>query len=254
MNYELTDPESLPKKVRMGGLLTYRHERKDNSMRQWFYSAHGEQMGPVPEDIFIQMFQSGQLRSDTLVWADGLKDWTPAGKVEHLFPQGWMPPLSSMGETFSTSQPIFLHIPVVRLVFMSIISLGLYEAYWIYKNWRYLKERDGLKIRPFWRGILGVFFCYGLLRSIRNDRQTNALEQATFSAGGLAAGWIICVLLGNALVFIAMLSFIFFIPVQSYINRVNAKLYQRPEFTQWSLGHTVCLVLGIVIWVLVLTT
>jgi hypothetical protein len=222
-------------------------------MRQWFYSEHGEQRGPVPEDLFIQMFQSGQLRADTLVWNRDMKDWRPAEKVEALFPVESLTALQSMGETFSVSQPIFLHIPIARLVFMSILSSGLYEAYWIYKNWSYLKDRDGLNIWPLWRGVLGIFFCYGILKSIRNDRQANDLEQATFSAGGLAAGWIIFVLLSNVTVLIATLSFVFFVPVQIFINRVNAKLSPRPEFAEWSLGHTVCLVLGIVIWVLVLT-
>ena len=52
-----------------------------------------------------------------------------------------------------TPRPLFLHIPVPRLILLSIASCGLYEAYWIYKNWRYIKERDGLNIRPFWRGV-----------------------------------------------------------------------------------------------------
>ena len=27
------------------------------------------------------------------------------------------------------------------------------DGYWIYKNWRYVKERDGLQIVPVWRGM-----------------------------------------------------------------------------------------------------
>jgi hypothetical protein len=37
------------------------------------------------------------------------------------------------------SQPLFLYIPVIRLILMSIISFSTYEFYWIYRNWRYLK-------------------------------------------------------------------------------------------------------------------
>jgi len=159
---------------------------------------------------------------------------------------------------------MFLHIPIERLVFMSIMSAGIYEVYWIYKNWRYLKERDGLRILPFWRGIFGIFFVYGILKAIRNDHQTNGLEQATFSPALLATGWIVLVLLGNALgrvedigvnllgIIISFPSFLFFVPAQNYVNRVNARLTPKPEFTQWTTGHIVCLVVGIIIWLFVL--
>ena len=36
---------------------------------------------------------------------------------------------------------LFLHIPIARLILLSIASAGLYELYWIYKNWWYIKQR-----------------------------------------------------------------------------------------------------------------
>ena len=69
------------------------------------------------------------------------------------------------------SKPLFLYIPPARLILLSIASLGLYEAYWLYKNWRYLKERDGLNISPFCRGVIGIFFCHSLLRRIHEDEE-----------------------------------------------------------------------------------
>ncbi|HUT25652.1 MAG TPA: DUF4339 domain-containing protein [Sumerlaeia bacterium] len=241
-------------------------------MKQWFYSEQGEQRGPIPEDQFVQMFQSGQLRADTLVWTEDMAEWTCASEIENLVPAvvPTPPPLPkppaqpAVAAQIISSGPMFLYIPVGRLVFMSIISSGLYEVYWIYKNWRYLKKRDGLSIHPFWRGIFGIFYCHGILKGIRNDQETNALEQATFSAGGLATGWIILILLGNALgraddigvnvlgMIVSFPSFLFFVPVQNYINRVNAKLSPKPAYNPWSAGHIVCLVLGILIWLLVL--
>jgi hypothetical protein len=62
----------------------------------------------------------------------------------------------NVNQSTESSTPLFLNISILRLVLLSIASCGLYEAYWIYKNWRYIKERDGLEIRPFWR----VFFAY----------------------------------------------------------------------------------------------
>lgn len=247
-----------------------RHEKARQHMRQWFYTQQGQQHGPIPEDNIVELFRSGQLSVDTLVWTEELDNWTAARNIDRLVPASLPPPPiptappSVAPGAVEQTQPIFLYIPIGRLVFMSIISWGLYEAYWIYKNWRYVKERDGLKIQPFWRGIFGIFFVHGILKTIRNDEKTNRLEQASFSAGGLATGWIILMLLGNALgraddigvnllgMVIAFPSFLFFVPVQNYINRVNAKVNPQPAFTPWSAGHIVCLVLGIIFWFLIL--
>jgi len=158
---------------------------------------------------------------------------------------------------------MFLYIPTARLIVMSIVSLGLYDAYWMYRNWRYLKERDGLKIQPFWRGVFGLFFIHSLLTSIKNDPTTSHIKTPTFSIN-LAVGWIMLslrsffwgvsgdpgmVLIGNIL---GMLSFFFLLPVQKHINALNDASPQRPEYYPFSGGHIVCLVLGIIFWLLIL--
>ena len=68
-----------------------------------------------------------------------------------------------------SSQPLFLHVPVSRVIAMSIVSMGLYNAYWIYKNYRYVKERERSRIWPFWRGIFG-FFLNGHMSRVRGQR------------------------------------------------------------------------------------
>jgi hypothetical protein len=110
--------------------------------------------------------------------------------------------------------------------------------------------------------MFGVFYCHGILKAIHTDQQTNAIERASFSAGGLATGWIILVILGSAMgrsdeaavsflgTLISLPSFLFFLPVQNYINRVNEKINPRPPYKSWSAGHIVCLVWGIIIWLL----
>jgi hypothetical protein len=158
----------------------------------------------------------------------------------------------------------YLYIPVSRLVIMSMFTLGLYEAYWIYKNWRYIKERDKLNIQPFWRGIFGVFFCHSLLKAIHDDSEVNNIQKAEFPAAGLATGWVALMILGNIFgrvdsvaanwlgMLIAFPSFLFFVPVQNYINKVNDTIHPRPEYYGWSSGHSVCLVVGILFLLLII--
>ena len=154
-------------------------------------------------------------------------------------------------------EPLFLHISVTRLILLSIASAGLYEAYWIYKNWNYIKERKGLGIHPFWRGFFGVFFCHSLLKRIKEDEDARALIEPSFSVQ-LATGWLILVALSNVMggasgtapIIIAavMPSYLFLVPVQNYINSMTEKRSPGASYYGWSAGHNVCLVLGLFLW------
>jgi len=175
----------------------------------------------------------------------------------------------------ATNNPKFFYIPVSRLVIMSIVTIGVYQAYWIYKNWKYLKGRYNMNIAPFWRGIFGVFFIHSLLNHIIKEPEVNKIRKAEFSASGLATGWVIISILGGIfmrflyndiekediwdievsstlyLLGMIILPFLclFFLPVQKYINSVNDSIEPRPSYSELSGGHYVCLVIGILTWI-----
>jgi hypothetical protein len=162
----------------------------------------------------------------------------------------------------SSARTLFLYIPVTRLVILSIASGGLYEAYWIYKNWQYIKRRKNLKIKPFWRGVFGVLFCFALLRRIHGDDEARAVLIPRFAPGLLAVGWILSTILANILgrvpgssftvIALLMPSFLFFVPVQAYVNSVVRKQNPNASYYGWSTGHILCLIIGIIGWMSVL--
>jgi len=164
---------------------------------------------------------------------------------------------------FYPLEPLFLHISVTKLILMSVASLGLYEAYWIYKNWKYINEREGLGIHPFWRGWFGIFFCHSLLQRIKENEAAGMLIESSFSVQ-LATGWVILTVLSSFIgpfVFLpgflgifpfVMPSYLFLVPVQKYINSVTEKRSPGASFYGWSAGHTVCLVWGLPAWVLII--
>lgn len=157
-----------------------------------------------------------------------------------------------------TDKALYLHIPVSRLIILSILTSHLYEAYWIYKNWQYLKNREGLAIWPFVRGIFGIFFCHNLLIQIEKDPEARAVELPTFSPGALATGWVVLMLLNNAfsrvpspyvgLLTFMMPSFLCLVPVQKYVNSVTERRNPGEPYYRWSAGHIVCIVLGLFGW------
>jgi hypothetical protein len=52
--------------------------------RHWFYYREDRGVGPVEEPELRGLLQSGALAADTLVWRDGLSDWTQAQDTELL--------------------------------------------------------------------------------------------------------------------------------------------------------------------------
>ncbi len=234
-------------------------------MKHYHVTSNGTQFGPYPEDQIFTMISSGQLQRTDLCWTEGMSEWTPIHSVIPLPPTQPPPvPANVVQQGVSGTAPWFLYIPTTRLIFMSLVTLGLYEAYWIYKNWKYLKERDGLKIMPFWRGVFGVFFVHGILKEIKNDRNLNSIGKADFSPGGLATGWIILMVLGNILgraddiavnlfgLLISAPTFLFLLPAQNFINQINETRSPKPNYSPWSTGHVVVLVIGLIILGLVL--
>ena len=157
----------------------------------------------------------------------------------------------------SSEAALFLHVPITRFFVLSLLTNHRYDAYWIYKNWNYLKKRDGLNIWPFLRGVFGIFFCHSLLNRIYEDEEARAIETPTFSANGLATGWVVMLIVGNmmsrvpgplpALLSAAFPSFLCLLPVQKYINSVSER--RGDPYYHWSVGHIVCLVFGILSWI-----
>ncbi len=60
--------------------------------RSWFFASEGRQQGPYPEDQFRVLISRGLIRSDTLVWTEGLTNWQKAGDIPGLLSGGSAPP------------------------------------------------------------------------------------------------------------------------------------------------------------------
>ena len=48
----------------------------------WYYLLSGQRVGPVGEDLTRALIKNGTITRQTLVWKDGLLDWTQAGHTE----------------------------------------------------------------------------------------------------------------------------------------------------------------------------
>jgi hypothetical protein len=141
---------------------------------------------------------------------------------------------SDMGESRpraipQRTAPLYFPVSQTKLILMSIFTLGLYEIYWFYKNWNHVKIRTRQKIRPFWRAIFSVFYCYSLFKNIQESADSHGSRQG-INPGWLALGYILLSItykLPDPFWVVSLLAFLPLIPAQGAINSINAKVAPR---------------------------
>ena len=70
-------------------------------------------------------------------------------------------------KTDITQQPQhFFTVSTFKLIVMLVATLGLYNLYWSYKNWVFIKHKTGRDISPFWRTVFGILWIYSFFKYI----------------------------------------------------------------------------------------
>ena len=78
----------------------------------WHYVEQGQQTGPVTEEQLAELFQTGKITGETLVWREGLADWQPYRVARGGAPAVDAPPVESevvcaeCGKLFPASETI----------------------------------------------------------------------------------------------------------------------------------------------------
>lgn len=174
------------------------------------------------------------------------------------------------GERYSNAQAPW------RLIILSILTFGIYEIYWFYRNWKHLKKHKNLDISPGWRTvgffvpIYGIILIYRQIRDIR-DFAMEAGCKTYSSPEWLTFGYIFLSgislrlavyewkltnpmeLLGTAVfgLFISLLAVWLLVVVQRTLNTYWEK--EQPEFsmrTKFSGKEIALLVIGGIFWIL----
>jgi len=72
-------------------------------------------------------------------------------------------------QQYSNAQPIW------NLILLSILSFGIYEIYWFYRNWKHLKVHKNLNINPGWRTVGLLVPIYGIILIYRQFKDIDEL-------------------------------------------------------------------------------
>jgi hypothetical protein len=154
----------------------------------------------------------------------------------------------------SDAKPFYFPVSLTKFVVMNFCTLGIYQFYWFYENWKFIQEREQSEVSPFWRTAFAFIYCYPLFEKIRSSAASLKIGQS-FSVQVLAGGWILFSmlwLLPDPYGLVTFLSILFLLPVQQAANRINESLVpghdRNDRFTVW---NTVAVVIATLLFILV---
>ena len=139
-------------------------------------------------------------------------------------------------------EALFFPVSGLKLALMSLGTLGLYEIYWSYKNWKCVQEHLGEKVNAPIRALFYPLTSYSLFKRIRERAGQSQLGEG-LPAGPLA----LAVFLLGAMsrlpdpwYIASLLAFLPMLPVQSTVNELNRKLTPQADnnasFSAWNIA------------------
>lgn len=147
-------------------------------------------------------------------------------------------------------------ISVSKFVFLCFITLGIYEVWWMYKSWRFFKQKDKLDIMPAGRAIFAIFFANSLFERSLNLAKEKGYSES-YNSVGLYSGFIISNLIANIaqpLWVLSLFSFVFLVPPFKALNyaRLNSHDIISEEQLSFNSRQLLLIICGLALWGLVI--
>jgi hypothetical protein len=148
------------------------------------------------------------------------------------------------------------YVGLNKFIILSIVTLGLYEIWWMYKAWKDYQQKVDHNIMPAARAIFSIIFMYPLLNWIKQSAQRHGYPN-DYNAGLLFGGFFIAnfmARLPDPFWLISIASFVFFIsPVLAYNYALeNDPDIRATEQSGFNSRQIVLLVLGGLLWALII--
>lgn len=163
------------------------------------------------------------------------------GTLPHPAAVGALPDPSPPAEAEAGAEALALYpMSELKLVVMSICTLGVYEVWWFYRNWKLRRDHRGRDVWPVARGLFCPIFAFSLFEDVREEAGRAGVAVA-WSSGLRAVTFFVLNALGrlpDPYWLVTLAAFIPLLDVQATINAVNARRGQPARvdstFTGWN--------------------
>ena len=148
-------------------------------------------------------------------------------------------------EKINEKELYFETIPVSKVVWLSILTCGIYEIVWFYKIWKRMDEKFGYKNTPFIRAIFAgitAFWLFPVLSRYIKKFNIKSFNAILFAIVYFLLG--ISYKLPGALWLITCTTFVIIAIIQSKINKVNEQNFPEAPVNKWCGINTFWSIIG----------
>ncbi|UPZ35833.1 hypothetical protein MUB18_17155 [Sphingobacterium sp. PCS056] len=148
-------------------------------------------------------------------------------------------------------------ITISQFTILNFVTFGLYALWWMYKEWRFFKEKDSLKIQPALRAILSIIFIYSLFKRILDYARSFGYSKQ-YNAVFLLLMYIFFTITSLISFLSSLFSmvwiFLMIPPFQaSNYGKVQDSRFKSEYQSSFSTKQIILIILGIVCWYIVIT-
>lgn len=151
-------------------------------------------------------------------------------------------------------QPWYFEVATTKFVVMSLVTFGIYDVFWLYRQWQFERARTGENLSPFWRTFFAPLFAFSLFRRISDAAEetgTGAIPHQVYALAYIAC--LFTVRLPEPYWLISLLVFVPLIPVQSAATRINGTTAPgAPLNDRYTLPNVAVIVIGGLMLLLIL--
>jgi hypothetical protein len=164
--------------------------------------------------------------------------------------------LDSNLSTDTTGKTEIEIVDVTKFLILYVLSFGFYGIWWMYKSWRFFKEKESLDILPAARAIFGIFFLYSLLEKIQAFARSAGYNK-TIPSGPLAFAFIIVSIISSRLPDpYWVIGYAASLLLMQPVNTLNFAIENSEAYSAWRGGFNNrqigLLIAGSILWILVL--
>lgn len=226
---------------------------------QWFYLKHGQSKGPVSSEEIAELVVQSDLNKDTRILDAETRVWTTIGAVPELNLlvrniqkeyYGGVQDNKQLAEMLYnhddlfarlellSRRPLFMNVPWQHIPLLMLLTGGLYQFYWMYRQWFRVETLDTKSKSVLKRtSFMLLFVPIIVFTTVEGLKEFRRVQIAQFNPYALSLMWYISIALtiinplgGDAVVsLLCRLGFglsgmIPIIMAQRYINECNRLL------------------------------
>lgn len=156
-----------------------------------------------------------------------------------------------------TGDAEFYPVAVWKFCIMCLCTLNLYGVYWVYKNWCYLRDKEGDNIVPVFRSLFMVLSFYSFHRNLKAycKKHNKEYRISDFVGFALAVLFFILSVVGTSHTWISLVglvSFVCLIPFVLAINALNGESSNHfEENSRFGVAHFMLVLLAGQFWIYV---